>query len=120
MTCSGGDNNEEEVSSEIGKNDSFCMSIEEFRLATLNNLKSHKISVITEGLIIVGGQSFQAPSVLIDTGATHHNYISPEFSDKLASFIPPDARRSLKGGVTLGDAQTKCPINEELRLRIRF
>ena len=120
MTCSGGDKNEEEISSELGKNDSFCMSIEEFRLSTLNNLKSHKISVITEGLIIVGGQSFQAPSVLIDTGATHHNYISPEFSDKLASFIPPDARRSLKGGVTLGDAQTKCPINEELRLRIRF
>lgn len=96
------------------------MGIEEFHMATLNNLKSQKISVITEGIIVVGGRSFPVSSVLIDTGATHHNYISPEISEKLTSFIPPEARRSVKGGVTLGDAQTKCPIEEELRLMIRF
>ena len=54
------------------------LSIEEQRLYVIENLRNQKISVITEGSVLVGGHTFRISSVLHDTGASRHTYISPE------------------------------------------
>jgi len=100
--------------------DFLVCGIEGQRCAVLNVLRERKVSAVTEGLVLLGQQTIKVPSVLHDTGATDHNYISPDLFVKLKTFVSQSDIRSIKGAVLLGDASTTKPIDTEIRLLVRF
>ncbi len=78
------------------------------------------MSAVTEGLVLLGQQTFKVQSVLHDTGATDNNYISPDLFKILKPFVSQSDLRTINGAVMLGDASTKKPIDTEVRLTVRF
>jgi hypothetical protein len=86
----------------------------------LNKLREKKTSVVTEGLIVVGGKKLKLKSVLHDTGASDNNYIDPDIARKLKPHMSPSQYRRINGGVVLGDGVTQRKIEEELTLTVRF
>jgi hypothetical protein len=57
------------------------------RLTVLNKLRNRKISVVTEDFILLKTKRVKVNSVLHDTGASDHNYISPELYQSVFSFL---------------------------------
>jgi len=94
--------------------------IENQRLTVLNKLRDRKISVVTEGVILLQNKQVKVKSVLHDTGASDHNYISPELFESVLPFLFSEKLRKVRGAVTLGDGSTKLPISTEVKLVVQF
>ena len=79
MDLPGGDSIEQKSQSCSGARVVDCPidGIEGQRRGVLNKLRDSNIRVVTEGLIILGNRTVKVNSVLHDTGASDHNYISP-------------------------------------------
>ena len=103
----------EEVSFPLG-------GIENQRLTMLNKLRDRKISVVTEGVILLKNKQVKVKSVLHDTGASDHNYISPELFESVSPCLSSEKLRKVRGAVTLGDGSTKLPISTEVKLVVKF
>jgi hypothetical protein len=100
--------------------DNPIAGIEAQRRSVLHRLRDQKITVVTEGLVIIGNRTVKIRSVLHDTGASDHNYISPSIFEILQPMLSPGQERKINGGVTLGDGVTKMAIDTEVKLMVRF
>ena len=124
MDLPGGDSIEQKSQSCSGARIVDCPidGIEGQRRGVLNKLRDSNIRVVTEGLIILGNRTVKVNSVLHDTGASDHNYmISPTLVEELLPMLSSEQIRKISGGaVTLGDGETKIPIETEVRLVVRF
>ena len=122
MVRPGGDFIEQKSRSFMGPQlaDNPIAGIEAQRRSVLHRLRDQKISVVTEGLIVVGNRTVKVSSVLHDTGASDHNYISPAMFEVLRPMLLPGQERKISGGVTLGDGVTKMAIDTEVKLTVRF